>query len=109
MAPSFAAFGTTGGIFSIIWCRPSIGNDGAKMPLSAFLTEGNPHANTNTLRIAHGSQARITTSRGCFANVFAAAAGTPAGPAPTDGVTRPAAIASRPSRALSGAPAPAVA
>ena len=65
--------------------------------------------NTKTLRITHGSQARITTSRGCLVKVLAAAPAVPAGPAPTDGELRATGISARASRALIGAPIPAAA
>ena len=57
-AASLAGLGTTGGIFSTRLCRPLIGKLGAKMPFSQALTGGKPQTNTNTVRIAHGVQAR---------------------------------------------------
>src|SRR4051812_37361709 len=75
------------------------------MPLRAFLTGGSPQANTKMLRIAHGSHARITASRGCRVKLFPAADDTAPAPDPPEGVPRAAGIVVR---ALN-APAPAAA
>src|SRR5215212_7084135 len=58
------------------------------MPLSAALTGGRPHAKTNTLRIAHGSHAWITASRGWRVKLFPVAEDTAPGPEPPAGVPR---------------------
>ena len=64
-AVSLCGTGTTGGIFSIRLCRPVIGKEGAKKLLSQALTGGRPQTNTNTDKITHGVQARISAARSC--------------------------------------------
>src|ERR1017187_3448625 len=65
-APSgLASGGATGGTRWIMLCRPSIGNCGFEMLLSHVLTVGNPHANTTTQRMIHGSHAESTSALLC--------------------------------------------
>ena len=76
-ADSAVGLGTTGGIFSISLCRPSIGNLGAKMPFSQALVTGRPQANTKAVRMTHGVQAFTTSARAWRVGAVAARASPP--------------------------------